>query len=156
MSRYKNILLVEDDQDDQELFVGMVKQLLPSAKISIADNGYRALGMLGNGDPVPDLIFMDIRMPLMDGFELLKLLKTKEAYAAYKDIPVVTLSTSIIDPERKYELGASLALLKPNSIKLYRSMLAHIFSHHAQDLRILFETNFAGHNGNHTTRVLVR
>jgi CheY-like chemotaxis protein len=145
--RYKNILLVEDDEDEQELFAQLVQHLLPSAKLTIAANGYKALDVLSNAEPAPDLIFLDIRMPLMDGIELLGLLKTMEDYNTYKHIPVVTLSTSIIDPERKYKLGASLAVLKPNSIKLYRTMLAHIFSHDAGELRSLFERKFSEENG---------
>ncbi|MEP7168845.1 MAG: response regulator [Bacteroidota bacterium] len=111
MSFHKKILLVDDDSDDQEFFMEALKELEPTLECSIANNGLEALEYLSTNPPPPSLIFLDLNMPNMNGFECLaELSKVKQ----YKDIPVIILTTSN-DPENKersLKMGARVFLTK--------------------------------------------
>ena len=85
----KTIFLVEDDQDDQEFFVEAVNKIENATLSQIAHNGQDALDKLEKESTYPDLIFMDINMPLMNGLEFIKHLRASKLF---KDIPLVMLS----------------------------------------------------------------
>src|SRR5215204_6242386 len=88
------ILLVDDDPDDLFILCDAFKTLDASCEVIEAYDGDAALQLLeelSERKVVPDLIVLDINMPILDGRELLKILKAKESY---KEIPVVVYSTS--------------------------------------------------------------
>jgi CheY-like chemotaxis protein len=67
----KIILLIDDDQDDVELFVEAVKQLNKNIEIEIAYNSLKALNDLKIAAHLPDFIFLDMQMPYLSGQEFL-------------------------------------------------------------------------------------
>ena len=73
--------------------------------------------------PLPDLILLDLKMPKMDGFEVLDELRKRPALKAIRVI-VLTSSEQIYDVNRAYELGASSFLVKPLDFENYASLLA--------------------------------
>jgi len=79
-------LLVEDNELNQEL----IKAILEDSKVDIvtANNGKEAIALLRSGGRF-DLVLMDIHMPVMDGLEATKIIKSIDAY---KNIPVIALS----------------------------------------------------------------
>ena len=114
------ILLVEDDIDDAEMTIdAMRKNNLANKLIHIVD-GEEALDFLfGTGKFVgrdinlkPRLILLDLKMPKVDGMEVLEKVKSNNAT---KKIPVVILTSSKEDPDvsRCYELGANGYIVKP-------------------------------------------
>src|SRR5687767_1861065 len=109
MTQYKNILLVEDDADDRLFFSEALEAVLPSATCSIANNGQHALDLLDTF-PLPDIIFLDTSLPIMNGIEFLRRIKSDDFY---KDIPVVILASSRFNVEGWYEEGALLYIIKP-------------------------------------------
>jgi len=119
MKIQKKILLVDDDADDQLFFVDAIKEIEPAIDCGLANNGLEALEYLEKIPPPPYLIFLDLNMPLMNGFECLEELKKTEAY---KKIPVIIFTTSSQpkDIEKTMLLGAKMYLTKPadfNSLK---------------------------------------
>lgn len=107
------ILLVDDDEDDIFLFSEAVKIIPISTELQIAESGSKALKTLQSmGIYLPDLIFLDLHMPLMNGTELLKILKTNDLY---RHIPCIILTAfpyaSYI--KEAYDLGANLYVIKP-------------------------------------------
>jgi CheY-like chemotaxis protein len=120
----QRILLVDDDQDDQLYFRDAMNEIRPSVRFDVANNGVEALLQVGVPPP-PDLIFMDLNMPVMDGYECLVELKKKPGY---KDIPVVIFTTSknVRDIERAQKLGASLFFTKPTDFEMLCSKLSDI------------------------------
>ncbi|HMH20856.1 MAG TPA: response regulator [Puia sp.] len=111
MDPVKKILLVDDDADDQLYFRDALNEISPDSHCEIASNGKEALEQIGIPPP-PDLIFLDLNMPVMNGYECLVALKQQQRY---KDIPVVIFTTSknALDVQRSKELGADLFLTKP-------------------------------------------
>ncbi len=122
MTRPATILLVEDQRLDIELTLDAFREARLANSIRVATTGEEALDyMFGNGEfsdrkshPLPDLILLDLKMPGIDGFEVLKQLKGTEKL---KRIPVIILTSSKEEGDRvaSYDLGANSYLIKPVS-----------------------------------------
>ena len=122
----KRILLVEDDSDDQWLFIEALRLAYPVLECAIANNGIEALCLIKSSQRY-DIIFLDLNMPLMDGYECLINLKRDKQY---KNVPVVVLSTSSSekDKEKCKTLGAATFYTKPNSFAKLFDDLKNILS----------------------------
>jgi CheY-like chemotaxis protein len=109
---YRNILLIDDDEDDQEIFLTAMKELPPGPVCTALSSAETALKVLISRQMVVDLIFLDLNMPIMNGKEFLKELKKNEGL---KQIPVIVFSTSShYDTIRETkELGAQDFITKP-------------------------------------------
>ena len=122
MSSLALILLVEDSRMDVELTLDAFREARLANRIEVAENGRKALDYLfGSGDyadrdryPLPDLILLDLKMPGMDGFEVLR--RIKEA-PLVRRIPTVILTSSREEGDRalSYDTGANSYLVKPVS-----------------------------------------
>ncbi|WP_245752338.1 response regulator [Chitinophaga arvensicola] len=112
--KYTSVLLIDDDIDDRMIFGEVLKELAPDIIYHEAINGEDALIKLNN-DLVPDLIFLDLNMPRVDGKQFLAEIQQQDRL---KHIPVVIYSTSSHESDKKEtrELGASYFLTKPNSL----------------------------------------
>jgi len=104
----KNILVVDDDP----LVVKILKQPLERAgyDVNVASQGLEALQKVK--EKRPDLIILDILMPLMDGFKVARFLKFDKRF---KDIPIIVLTSRATEGERKMgeKVGANEYLYKP-------------------------------------------
>ena len=88
---YKTCLLLEDDPEDQDFFLKTLQRVCSETRCFVVSNGEEAFCILKEGGIVPDLIFTDINMPRMNGFEFVKKLKEM---SKFQDIPVITYSAS--------------------------------------------------------------
>ncbi len=109
------ILLVEDNAMDLDLTLRAFQQRRLTNTIEVARDGEEALAWIGRweaGEPLPAVILLDIKMPRVDGLEVLRQLK---AHARFRTIPVVMLTTSAdsADVQTAYELGANSYIVKP-------------------------------------------
>lgn len=125
MDSHKKILLVDDDTDDQLFFVDAIKELEPTLECNVANNGLEALDYLEKILLKPSLIFLDLNMPLMNGFECLAQLKKINRY---KEIPVIIFTTSnhLLDMERTISMGAKMFLTKPPDYTILKKKLSDI------------------------------
>jgi CheY-like chemotaxis protein len=87
----KILFLIDDDQDDREIFKEAVASFDPKIEIIFASDGIEALEILSSTKIQPDLIFLDYNMPRMNGLECLKRLKSD---FSLRNIPVVMYTTS--------------------------------------------------------------
>jgi CheY-like chemotaxis protein len=126
MTHYNNLLLIEDDNEDQLLFILAVKAVDPSLHCTVALDGMEAIEMLPALSPVPDLIFLDINMPRMNGFEFLAWIKAQEVY---KNIPVIVLTTNAGLMERCAQAGAAVYCHKPFTLSTMKKLVLSILSH---------------------------
>ena len=116
----KYILLVEDNPDDQTLTVRALKKANILNEIVVANNGEEALDYLfGTGvyadrdlSIMPEVILLDLRMPKIDGLEVLKRVRANERT---KFLPVVILTSSLEERDlvESYKLGANSYIQKP-------------------------------------------
>jgi CheY-like chemotaxis protein len=85
------LFLIDDDQDDREIFRDAVAVCDESIEVIFAKDGVEALTMLSSGHLEPDVIFLDYNMPRMNGLQCLKSLKANERT---KHIPTIMYTTS--------------------------------------------------------------
>jgi CheY-like chemotaxis protein len=98
----KTVFLIDDDADDREIFAESLKSLDISVRFEEAKNGSDAFEKLNAADfKKPDLIFLDLNMPVMDGKQFLILIKQDENF---KDIPVIIYSTSSNAQDKTFAL----------------------------------------------------
>jgi len=108
------VLHIDDDFEEREIFSEALLIVDPTVSVRGAYSGANAFSMLEN-ENLPDLIFLDINMPLMNGFEVLQLIKNSPRL---EKIPVILLSTSFSehDIKRGFHLGATRYIVKPNDL----------------------------------------
>lgn len=131
MSLYNIILMVDDDQEDQELFVDALKEIDPSIYCVTANDGDDAQELLSSMIIKPDLIFIDINMPKYNGKELLTILKSSSETAG---IPVVMYSThfNADDLSEMKSIGAAHFVTKKTSYSQLCDILQSTISVHWQ------------------------
>ena len=119
-------LLVDDDEDDISVFKEVLEDINPSIFLASAGDGKEALNMLKQEqNKLPDVIFLDLNMPLMDGKECLSELK-KDPHL--KRIPVImyTTSSQSKDIEETMLSGAVCFITKPTSLRELKNILSSI------------------------------
>ena len=118
------ILYVDDDPDDRQIFQEAIAAIDTAYVCITAQDGLAALSLLSDRK-YPDIIFLDINMPLMDGKSCLTEIRGNKNTA---HIPVVMCTTSNNPDERKKceKLGASDFFLKPVSYREMKEILASI------------------------------
>ena len=124
------ILLVEDRTDDVEL----VRRGLLKAKVfnplQVVSDGEEALAYLdGVGKyadrklyPLPDIILLDLKMPKMDGFEVLREVRNRPALSPIR-VLVLTSSEDIYEVNKAYALGANSFLVKPHDFHDFTALM---------------------------------
>jgi CheY-like chemotaxis protein len=115
------ILLVEDMADDAMMVLRAFDSAALGSKIFVLKDGEEAIHYLSaQGQyadrklyPLPDMILLDLKMPKVDGFDVLKWIRNQPKF---KDLVVVvlTLSSQIRDVNRAYQLGANSFMVKPD------------------------------------------
>lgn len=119
--------LIDDDEDDREIFSLALNASNPSSTYVTATNGEDALRILEDQpDFIPDFIFLDLNMPFMDGRSCLKELKK---IPKLRDVPIIMFTTSSYtkDIEDTLKLGASHYLIKPTSLNSLVAILISFF-----------------------------
>src|SRR6478736_4724834 len=96
----KTILVVEDNDITREGLAAVLRRA--ACRVATAENGQQALGVLG-ADPPPDLILLDMLMPVLDGWHFLDRLKRSPR----KSVPVVVTTGTILTPEWATQHGCA-------------------------------------------------
>jgi len=122
MTQEYEIVIVEDNAYDAELIVRSLKENLLANSLIVLEDGEQALdfifcrGQYASQDPCgsPKVIFLDLKLPKVDGLEVLKQVKSNEQT---KKIPVIVVTSSKEDPDiaTAYNLGANSYVVKPVS-----------------------------------------
>ncbi|MBU2905935.1 response regulator [Arenibacter algicola] len=117
-----SIYLVDDDLEDQEIFMEAISQIDTLVELKTFDNADELLLCLKTDSSNPDVIFLDLYMPRKDGEECLKEIRDDNGLDM---IPIVVYSTEFdLDRiEHLFSLGANRYLRKPNS---YGSLIASL------------------------------
>ncbi len=95
-------LVADDVQENRDILRRFLEDL--GAQVQTADDGVEALARLESFRPA--IVFMDVRMPKMDGMEALQKLRAREQIATEKEVKVVAVSASVLEHERQEFLAA--------------------------------------------------
>jgi CheY-like chemotaxis protein len=127
------ILLVEDNPDDVHLTLHAFGKHGPASRIEVARDGVEALEFVfctgaharRRPDGGPRLILLDLKLPRVDGFDVLRRLK---ADPRTRVIPVVVLTTSREDRDvvESYQLGANSYIMKPVNFEEFTEAVRQI------------------------------
>jgi len=116
------VLLVEDSTTDVELTRLALERGRVPTEVESAGNGLEALETLEQGEPLPDLVLLDLKMPKMTGHEFLERINEMEQLKA---LPVVIVTTSDLDADRDraHDLGAHAYITKDPNFVYFQEML---------------------------------
>ena len=133
ISNELEILLVEDSPDDAELTLNALRQNNLANKVHWVEDGEQALDFLfANGeysdrdvDNKPKLILLDLKLPKVDGMEILNKIKSDEKM---KTIPVVILTSSREESDivKSYEIGVNSYIVKPVDFKQFTKSITDL------------------------------
>jgi CheY-like chemotaxis protein len=125
---YRNILLIDDDEDDQEVFLTVLGSLNPEIKCVALCDAENALFELEEKAVEADIIFLDLNLPGMSGMHFLTEIKGKNSL---KEIPVIILTTTSDEKaiRETKELGVSNFLTKPNTYSALREILRTVLTY---------------------------
>jgi CheY-like chemotaxis protein len=119
MTKIKRILLVEDNPNDVELTMSALQECRLANEVEIVNDGADALdyiyrrGQFANrGNGLPGVILLDLKMPKVDGLEVLRQIKSDPAL---RRLPIVMLTSSREEQDlvRSYDLGVNAFVVKP-------------------------------------------
>jgi CheY-like chemotaxis protein len=128
MSGVSTILLVEDNPMDVDLTLRAFKRRHLTNPVEVARDGEEALACIARwetgGEP-PAIILLDLKLPRVDGLEVLRRLK---GHPTFGTIPVVVLTTSAeeSDIQQAYKLGANSYIVKPVDFEAFVDVAAQI------------------------------
>jgi len=120
------IIFTDDDQDDCNLFAEAMKETGINHQLITFNDGLQLLNYLNKDDAeMPHILFLDLNMPFMNGFESLKEIRANEKF---RDIPIAIYSTSASekDQEDTFVSGANVYIKKPNDFSVLKRVLKEV------------------------------
>ncbi|MDP8220087.1 MAG: response regulator [Candidatus Stygibacter frigidus] len=134
MSAQIDILIVEDNPNDSRLIKRAFQRTDLNPQVHIAKDGVEALEFIENyfDDPennnLPKFILLDLKLPRLNGLELLEKIKNNEVWA---NLPVIIMTSSneAVDIKRAYELGVNSYLVKPVNYEDYYDTIKELSSY---------------------------
>lgn len=121
-----NVLIIDDDAEDTEIFCHALKEVAPHINCLVVNNPRTGLSYLANNTQPPDYIFLDANMFMINGKECLKELRKMESLNRTKIVMYSGYITDIHVEEFK-KLGADQYMIKPSSYDELRKTLAFLF-----------------------------
>ncbi len=121
----QKILIVDDDVEDRDFLMETINELCPEAYKITADNGKEALDYITNHPPPPPLIFLDLNMPFVNGFEFLMAYK-KNPQHINSHVIIYTTSSNMRDKAVAKDLGASAFITKVGDTNLLKKNIQQV------------------------------
>jgi two-component system, OmpR family, response regulator len=101
--RTTHILIIDDDVDFSSILKSAIISELPDVEVSTTDDGYEGLMLIG--EIKPQLVILDIKMPKLDGLQVLEMLRGRKAEHEMK----IVVITGYLDPETREQLSKTIA-----------------------------------------------
>ncbi|AWH85776.1 response regulator [Flavobacterium album] len=125
----KNVFLSDDDLDDVEFFQIALSEICGQCTLTVSYDGAELLDQLVvcTDDSNPDIIFLDVNMPKVNGLEALEAIRETPRF---REVPVVVYSTSSSDHfiSDAHRLGANYYFVKPSTINALREQISMFLS----------------------------
>ena len=118
----KSIFLVDDDRDDQDFFAEALSELDYRIQLTLLESASQLIRRLHSDKALPDMVFLDLHMPMMDGEDCLREIR---AESKFDTMPIIVYSTIFDLPkiESLFDMGANRYLQKPLS---FRALVASL------------------------------
>jgi CheY-like chemotaxis protein len=115
------VLIAEDDEDDRMFYETALGEFAERVEFKFVENGRELIDYLSSRDSFPDLIFLSINMPLINGLEALELMRS---HPKFKDLPVVCFTTSSSQEDRNFCLDHGAAFYtKPDRMSEFSALV---------------------------------
>jgi CheY-like chemotaxis protein len=124
----RNVFLADDDEDDCLFFSQALNEVCHEAVLTASHNGQELMHLLNRPpEPLPDVIFLDLNMPVKNGYECLKEIRSDKSL---KNFPVIIFTTSSLqeDIDRVYNLGATFFISKPSNYTELKNVIRKAMS----------------------------
>ena len=121
-----NIILTDDDTDEFELFKDAFDNLKVECKLNYFHNGKELIDYMNTPDmEIPDILFLDLNMPIMTGMECLREIRADKRF---KNLPIAIYSTSSSEKDQleTFTNGANIYIKKPDNFDEMKRILGHV------------------------------
>lgn len=124
---FRNLMLIDDDEEDQEIFNAALGHVSNEAKCVNYSDATKALSDLNAAQHYPDVIFLDLNMPIMNGQQFLVEIKKSQKL---KHIPIIIFSTSshAATINITKQLGAHDFVTKPGDFEKLKEILGRLIN----------------------------
>ncbi|WP_339901877.1 response regulator [uncultured Cyclobacterium sp.] len=125
-NNFLNVVLADDDEDDRFLFKEAIKQLSIQTRLLLFNDGQELMNYLFSDESErPNLLFLDLNMPVKDGMQCLREIRQNEAF---KDLAIAIYSTSSTeqDIEATFIYGANIYINKPSSFAKLKEVIEKV------------------------------
>jgi CheY-like chemotaxis protein len=129
-----NILLADDDADDRLFFKEAMEEINPDTLVSFVNDGSQLMYFLNQpGIQLPDIIFLDLNMPIKNGMDCLMEIRANDRF---KEVIIAMYSTSGSeqDVQEAFVLGANIYIKKPNNFADLKASLAKVINRSVQTI----------------------
>lgn len=121
-----HIMLADDDEDDRLFFKEAFEEVKIKYKISTFNDGEQLMDYLYEaGNPLPDIIFLDLNMPRKSGIECLKEIRSNDRLKKIS-VAIYSTSSSEQDIEDTFVSGANVYIKKPNDFNMLKKILSDV------------------------------
>lgn len=134
ITKQMSIILVDDDQEDRELFSEAISEIVETVNLKTFNDGSEIIEYFkvkDNRANLPSILFLDINMPLVNGLEALQILRTE---LKMNDLSIAMYSTSSLEVniEEALILGANVYITKPTSYEKLKHVLYKVLQANLQ------------------------
>jgi CheY-like chemotaxis protein len=121
-----HIMLADDDEDDRLFFEEAFEEVKIKHDITTFGDGEQLMAHLNDaGNPLPDIIFLDLNMPRKSGMECLKEIRANERLKKIS-VAIYSTSSSEQDIEDTFVAGANVYIRKPNDFNMLKKVLSDV------------------------------
>lgn len=132
ISKKITIILTDDDEEDRDFFQYAILDLKIDYNLLLFSSGQELIDYLNNDNDIPDIVFLDLNMPGMSGFEALEKIRADKKFNKIPVIAIYSTSSNEADKLRSLQYGANTFITKPNNFSELKKLLNSVISAHWQ------------------------
>ena len=136
-SKRLKIILTDDDEDDREMFSFVMGETGIPHNLKTFSNGLALLSYLQQDDcDFPDIIFLDLNMPVLDGIAALHKIRALEKCRQLPPIVIYSTSNNMVDIQKTFNSGANLYITKPNNFQSLKKVLQEVLTQYKSIMKL--------------------
>jgi len=117
------IILTDDDEDDRSFFKDAIESLGLNCSVEFCENGQVLVERLSDENNLPDLVFLDLNMPILSGLEALEKIRSNQKFFTIPVIAIYSTSSDRNDKLKSLELGADAYITKPTDFEMLKKII---------------------------------